>query len=156
MSSQDEVKPGSPKEDEDQGDEGERREEGAKGSEGDGLHQGLRPGTTRRDEDREGKTSDDETKEVRKPKVGRIPAAPTKRELEEHLPLHMPYKAWCPVCVAGEGIHNQSRRIKEDEKERIGVTISMDYCFLTNDGEAETDPKVLILHDRLEALWALG
>ena len=33
----------------------------------------------------------------------------------------------------------------------------MDYCFLTTDGEAETDPKVLILHDdRLETLWALG
>ena len=164
MKSQDEVKPGSPKEDEDQGEEGRRGEERAVGSEGSGLHQGPRPGATGRDEDgkdevkdREGKTSDDETKEVRKPKVGRIPEAPTKRELEEHLPLHMPYKAWCPVCVAGEGIHNQSRRTKEDEKERIGVTISMDYCFLTTDGEAETDPKVLILHDdRLETLWALG
>ena len=65
MISQDDVKPGSPKEDEDKGDEGERREEGAKESEGDGLHQGLRPGTTRCDEDREGETSDDETKEVR-------------------------------------------------------------------------------------------
>ena len=104
MKSQDEVKPGSPKEDEDQGEEGRRGEERAVGPEGSGLHQGPRPGATGRDEDgkdevkdREGKTSDDETKEVRKPKAGRIPEAPTKRELEEHLPLHMPYKAWCPV-----------------------------------------------------------
>lgn len=69
----------------------------------------------------------------------------------------MPYKAWCPVCVAGEGIHSQPRRIKEEEKDRIGDTVSMDYCFLTTDGEAETDPKVQILHnDRLDILWAVG
>ena len=95
--------------------------------------------------------------EIRRPKVGRIPKAPTKRELEEHLPLHMPYKAWCPICVAGEGIHNQSRAAKGEEKERIGVTISLDYCFLTSEGEAEEDPKVVIMHDdRLETFWALG
>ena len=69
----------------------------------------------------------------------------------------MPYKSWCPICVAGEGIHNQSRASKEEEKDRIGVTISLDYCFLTTEGEAEEDPKVLIMHDdRLETLWALG
>lgn len=94
---------------------------------------------------------------IRKPKLGRVPTAPTKREMEEHLPLHLPYKAWCPICVAGEGIHNQSRSATEDEKERIGVTISLDYCVLTSEGEAEEDPKVLIMHDdRLETLWALG
>ena len=69
----------------------------------------------------------------------------------------MPYKAWCPVCVAGEGIHNQSRQTPTDERERIGITVSMDFCFLTTDGEADKDPKILILHDdRLETLWALG
>ena len=69
----------------------------------------------------------------------------------------MPYKAWCLVCVAGEGIHNQSRQAREDEKERIGITVSMDYCFLTADGEADEDPKIMILHgDRLETLWTFG
>ena len=69
----------------------------------------------------------------------------------------MPYKAWCLVCVAGEGIHKQSRQTREDEKERIGITVSMEYCFLSTDGEADEDPKILILHDdRLETLWALG
>ena len=100
-----------------------------------GQHKWQRPEGGDKYEERiageeETKKSDDdieeEVEEVRKPKVGRIPTAPTKRELEEHLPLHMPYKAWCPVCVAGEGIHNQSRQTKEDEKERIGITVSMD------------------------------
>ena len=99
----------------------------------------------------------DDGMESRKPKVGRIPKAPTKREFDYHLPLHMPYKAWCPICVAGEGIHHQARATKPEEKERIGVTISLDYCFLTSEGEAEEDPNVLITHDdRLGTLWALG
>ena len=102
-----------------------------------------------------GEGSEDEMG-IRKPKVGRIPTTPTKRELDEHMPLHMPYKAWCPICVAGEGIHNQARATRPEEAERIGVTISLDYCFLTSEGEAEEDPKVLIMHDdRLETLWAL-
>ncbi len=37
------------------------------------------------------------------------------------------------------------------------MTISMDYCFLTTEGEAETDPKVLVMHDdRLDAVWTLS
>ena len=61
------------------------------------------------------------------------------------------------MCVAGEGIHNQSRQTPTDERDRIGITVSMDVCFLTTDGEADEDPKILILHDdRLETLWALG
>ena len=117
----------------------------------------------RRDGDEEIKESesrkedDEEVEEVRKPKVGRIPKAPTKRELEEHLPLHIPYKAWCPICVSGEGIHNQARKTVEGEGDRLGVTISFDYCFLTSEGEADEDPKILIMHDdKLETLWALG
>ena len=48
-------------------------------------------------------------------------------------------------------------RTKEDEKERIGITFSMDYCFPTTAEEADTDPKVLILHNgRLGTLLALG
>ena len=65
---------------------------------------------------------------IRRPKVGRIPKARTKRELDEHLPLHMPYKAWCPICVAGKVIYNQSRAAKEEEEEKeiTGVTINLD------------------------------
>ena len=115
--------------------------------------QGHRQG----DDEPGGGEQEDEGEEFRKPKVGRIPTAPTKRELAEHLPLHVPYKAWCPICVAGEGIHNQARKSTESKEDKLGVTISMDYCFLTTEGEAETDPKVLVMHDdRLDAVWALS
>ena len=78
---------------------------------------------------------------MRKPKIGRIPKAPTKRELEEHLPLHMPYKSWCPICVSGEGMHNQSRMAAEEERERLGTTISLEYRYFTTDGGVRGRPE---------------
>ena len=100
---------------------------------------------------------EEETEETRNPKVGRVPQMPTKFEMEEHLPLHIPYRPWCPVCVAGEGVQNQSRQATPEEKGGCGVTISMDYCFLSSDDGEEGDPKVLVVHDdKSEALWALA
>ena len=150
-------------------DKGESEGIGDEGVEGDnrGLRRWMKAGSVWEDKVEPSKgsgeaskdTGDKEEKDVgmRKPKIGRIPKAPTKRGLEEHLPLHMPYKSWCPICVSGEGIHNQSRRATEEERERLGTTISLDYCYLTTEGESEEDPKVLVMHDdQLETLWALG
>ncbi len=133
-------------------DQGQRSEEG---KEGERKAEEERPrGQEEVVEDTKDKA--EEEGGVRKPKVGRIPTPPTKKELEEHLPLHADYKSWCPICVAGEGIHNQARKSTEEKGNKIGITISMDYCFLTTEGESEPGPKVLVIHDdRLDAIWAL-
>ena len=82
---------------------------------------------------------------------------PTKAEMAEHLPLHMPYRDWCPVCVAGGRVQSHSRRATAEEKAGCGVTISMDYCFLTSDDGEEGDPTKLVVHDdQTQALWALA
>ena len=103
-----------------------------------------------------GEESEDEMG-IRKPRVGRIPEAPTKRELVSTCPS---------TCHTKHGaryvLHAKEFTIKlgrQDQRRRrvYGVTISLDYYFLTSEGEAEEDPKVLTMHDdRLEALWALG
>ena len=36
--------------------------------------------------------------EARVPRAFKRPDAPTKQELEEHLPTHLPYRSWCPHC----------------------------------------------------------
>ena len=71
----------------------------------------------------------------------------TKVETDEHLPLHLPYMDWSPVCVAGEGVQSHSRRATAEEKAGCGITISMDYCFLTSDDAEEGDPTILVVHD---------
>ena len=88
------------------GDQGQRSEEGKE------REREAEEGRPRRHEEvvEEMKDKEEEEGGVRKPKVGRIPTPPTKKELEEHLPLHAEYKSWCPICVAGEGIQNQARK----------------------------------------------
>ena len=63
-----------------------------------------------------------EEPEVRRARPGKVPKTPTQAELSEHLPLHINYRDWCPVCVKGAGIHDQRRRTQQEE-EKFGTTI---------------------------------
>ena len=65
------------------------------------------------EEDKAKEKDDDETEEAeqeyRDAKTPRAPRAPSKRQLEEHLPIHARYAAWCPDCVAGAGTQTPHR-----------------------------------------------
>ena len=52
------------------------------------------------------KGDDDELgdSEVRGHKRAVRPYAPTKAELEEHLPLHLNYRDWCEDCVRAKAL----------------------------------------------------
>ena len=121
---------------------------GAVGSEGEGGTRDLPPVPVLEEEE-----EDDGRGEVRKPRPGRIPRNPTQQEIEEHLPLHIPYRDWCAICVKAAGIHDPHRAHKDTSEERLGTTVSLDYCFFGED-EAEGDwddssngLKILIMHD---------
>ena len=77
---------------------------------------------------REGGIVADEVEEEAKiPKRVARPYAPTKAELDEHLPLHLNYRDWCEECVRAKALAAQ-HRTKVDEPLQ-GVTWNMDYCF---------------------------
>ena len=86
----------------------------------------------------------DEADAARKPRVIRRPETRMKQEIADHLPLHLPYRSWCPECVAGRGV--SSPHVTSTE-EPLGVTISIDYCFMSQQDE-ESD-------NVLKAIWAL-
>ena len=91
--------------------------------------------------------------ETIKPRVARIPKAPTAREIEEHLPLHANYRAWCKWCVFGKGVSNH--HVLGDEKDKIGVTISMDHCFgVPEERDGEVPPTLIAYDDDKKAIWA--
>ena len=95
----------------------------------------------------------EESDEIRKAKVARTPKAPTAREIEEHLPLHAQYRSWCKWCVFGKGVANH--HVAGDEKEKIGVTISMDHCFATpQERDADVPPTLIVCDDDKQAIWA--
>ena len=94
--------------------------------------------------------------EERKPKIARIPVAPTAREWDDHMTHHAEFRDWCPWCVQGKGISYQHRQAKEED-EKLGVTVSMDWTFVNSveDDSGETGPPTLVLHDNSTiAIWA--
>ena len=58
---------------------------------------------------------------------------------------HLPFRSWCPVCIAARGVDDghPAREITEDCKE-----VHLDYCFLRNK-KGEEYAAVLALKDRL-------
>ena len=106
---------------------------------------------------KDGVEEDEEEEETRKPIVGRVPKTPTKKELEEHLPLHIEYRDWCPHCVAGKATSRQHRTIRDEGDEKMGITISLDYCFMTPEEQEDDMRPILAAHDNSNgAIWAVA
>ena len=92
----------------------------------------------------------------RQPRVGRRPDAPTKKEVEEHYPLHVHYRSWCPHCQAGRSTSKQHRGKPSDE-EPLGPTISIDYAFKYDDEAEESVSPVLVVVDQsIQAQGLIG
>ena len=70
-------------------------------------------------------------REDEKIKVMTDPRKPTEREVELHNLTHVPYRNWCPACVAAKGKDLDHRK---DVKEERGLPeFSFDYCFPGNE-----------------------
>lgn len=102
-------------------------------------------------QDGEGRVED-----AKVPKIMKTPDTPTKREYEEHMCTHLPYRTWCPHCVAGKGISSQHRRSQDSQEDAIGATISADYCFATPEDESAGSIPTLVMYDNKHGnIWPL-
>ena len=54
---------------------------------------------------------------------------PTLREREEHNLTHLPYRSWCPACVAGRGRGPAHTTAKEDSGEEKPPTVCIDFFY---------------------------
>ena len=93
------------------------------------------------------------TQECVAPRILPDPGQPTQRQIDDHRIDHLPFRSWCPQCVAGRATGEQHQHRKE---ERNIPTFLMDYLFLTRsrvvDREAllegeEVEMKVLPIKD---------
>ena len=84
--------------------------------------------------------------EVRRPRVARRPVLPTKAEVEEHFPLHLHYRSWCEHCVAGKSRMTQ-HIVEASDREMLGVTVHMDYAFMTPEEVEEDMRPTLVIFD---------
>ena len=92
--------------------------------------------------------------EVRQPRIGRRPMAPTKANMEAHYPLCLSYRSWCEHCRAGKARQNQ-HVVEPHDREKLGITLNADYAFLTpEEREEDMQPSLVMFDDDKEAFWA--
>ena len=56
------------------------------------------------------------------------PGQPTQKQLEDHRVDHLPFRSWCPECVAGRATGEQ--HIARKDPTQI-ATFSVDYLYCT-------------------------
>ena len=72
------------------------------------------------------------------------PKVPTAAQIAAHNITHLPYRSWCPHCVAARR-PNSHHRSSSSESQRDAPLLAADYCFVrdSNDDECGT---VLVAH----------
>ena len=98
-------------------------------------------------------TDQEEDQEGRKPKMLPSPVGPSRREYEEHMCTHIPYRGWCPHCVRGKAPNAQHRRHRGDEDEKVIEThaparIGLDFWFMSKDEEEGNRNPLVIMVDK--------
>ena len=63
----------------------------------------IRPINDVRKEEVEFEPPEEEQFGARNPRKMLDPKLPSQREVDEHCLTHLPYRNWCPRCVAGKG-----------------------------------------------------
>jgi hypothetical protein len=76
--------------------------------------------------------------EARRPTMRRAPVEPTTQEIAEHNLTHLPFRSWCPCCVAAKAKQWPHRKstVKEDAEETV-PSVHMDYWFMRDVEVAE-------------------
>merc|ERR1711873_84906 len=69
------------------------------------------------------------------PKIKKILAKPTAEEVEQHMATHIPFREWCPHCVAGKS--KIDPHIKGSKGQRTIPKISLDYMYMTTGKQEE-------------------
>ena len=120
-----------------------------------GSVEGEAIGASRGQEEEDKEEMDPEELGERTPKIARRPDKPTKAMIDEHEPLHVHYRSWCPHCQAGRSVSKKHMKRPEGE-EAVGPTVSLDYAFKYDEDAEEGTKPVLVAVDRITgAIWAL-
>ena len=82
-----------------------------------------------------------QAEEVPGVRVQTVPPAPSAREIEEHAALHEPYRAWCPVCIAGRGVSD--RHVWRAADASAVPVVGVDYGFFAPKDEGPEGTPVL-------------
>eukprot|EP00971_Amphidinium_carterae_P281315 5585336-Amphidinium_carterae.1 len=83
---------------------------------------------------------------------GTLPVRPSAAEVQQHEDNgHLPYRNWCPMCVATKGFGNPHVRAPSLDEEHTPV-VSMDYGFMNPD--TESVPFLTVKDNRSRMTWS--
>ena len=92
----------------------------------------------------------EEEEEARQPQKPRDPGAPTRAQWEDHQATHLPFRVWCPQCVAGRMDNPPHRRGREQEASVPEV--HMDYAFCRRHDEEHVTTMLVMKHRQSRAV----
>ena len=72
---------------------------------------------------------------------------PSLAEQKLHQLTHLPYRPWCPECVAGRKPNWGHKSVEHVRDETSVPEVHFDYCFFRNAPKGESVP-VIVLKDR--------
>ena len=101
-----------------------------------------------------GQKEDEAEEEARAPRPARDPGAPTQAMIDEHAGAgHLPFRSWCPHCVAGrrDGVPHRRQEPEEDARPEV----HLDYGFVRRQSEASARTILVIKERRSRAIQVL-
>ena len=87
------------------------------------------------------------------PRVKRGPGEPTEDEIVKHYVTHLPYRSWCPHCVAAAGKATPHVRSSGERDEAV-PSHHVDYWFMRDAPGSESTPVVVLRDNDTKAIGA--
>ena len=91
---------------------------------------------------------------MRDAKMLNLPPMPSVEEYLKHKVTHMPFKAWCPICVRNQA---QNPPHRKNQHVRTFPSFHIDYMFMNPnvDEEQSNCPMLVIKEKNSGGIWAL-
>ena len=79
-------------------------------------------------------------------KIAKDPGDPTLEDVEAHNATHLPYRAWCPVCVKAAGREGSHWKQRESQKS-IKPTFRMDYKSFGQEDDVDDKATMIVMKE---------
>ena len=82
--------------------------------------------------------------EARVPSTLRAPCLPSAKEVADHNVTHVPYRSWCPFCVAAAAKATPHMRCVSEDDGSAFPHLHTDYWFMRDRQGDESVPVVVL------------
>ena len=118
------------------------------GNDGAGRHEAASAGDRRAIADADQAGQLDISGEAKTARIQRTPEPPTDAARMAHNATHVPFRDWCPICVASRGRSSPHRRVVVNKTADTLPKFQTDYMFIRTVAESKTQPCITFVETR--------